>query len=65
MASVTIGSESVKLVNEKNNYINQRNEDILIINTLISNNKDICGDLGLGKQKLKKIVLSGWKQLKI
>lgn len=54
MASVTIGSESVKLVNEKNNYINQRNEDILIINTLISNNKDICGDLGLGKTKVKE-----------
>lgn len=54
MASVTIGPESVKLINEKNKYIDQVSENMLIINTLISNNKDVCGDLGLGKNKVKE-----------
>ena len=54
IASVTIGAESVKLVNEKNSYIKQVNEKLLLINTLISNNKEICGELGLGKNKVKE-----------
>ncbi len=51
--SVTIGTEGVKLLNEKISYQQQINDNMKKINDFISANKEICSELGLGKTKIK------------
>lgn len=54
IALVTMGAEGVKLANEKANYIQQINEHMQKINNFLSANKEICSELGLGKNKVKE-----------
>lgn len=54
VAQVTMGAEGVKLANEKQGYLQQVNEHILRINNFITSNKELCSELGLGKNKLKE-----------
>ena len=54
IALVTMGAEGVKFANEKAGYLQQINEHMLKINIFLSANKEICSELGLGKNKVKE-----------
>lgn len=50
---ITIGAEGVKLANLKQEYIDDRNGKLKIINAMIKENKELCGNIGLGKVAVK------------
>lgn len=52
-ALVTMGAEGVRLSNAKLGYIQERDECIDKINNVISMNKDLCAEIGWGKNKVK------------
>lgn len=54
VALVTMGAEGVKLANDKASYLRQINEHMTKINNFISSNKEICAELGWGKNKFKE-----------
>lgn len=53
VALVTMGAEGVRLSNVKLGYIKERDECVDKINNFISFNKDLCAELGWGKNKFK------------
>ena len=62
---ITIGTEGVRLSNLKQTYVSERKDNLDIINSIIKDNRELCGDLGLGKVALKADNIKRLEAMKI